>query len=86
MYLARIKIILRKSLLDPQGKTVEHSLQSLGYKNIKDTRIGKYVELSIDADSEKGAEQIAREACQKLLANPVMEDFEFDIKSLSRDK
>jgi phosphoribosylformylglycinamidine synthase PurS subunit len=79
LYLAKIKITLRKSLLDPQGKTVEHSLLSLGFNNIKDTRIGKYIELSIDAGSEKDAEEVARHACQKLLANPVMEDFEFEI-------
>lgn len=79
MYLAKIKITLRKSLLDPQGKTVEHSLLSLGFNNIKDTRIGKYIELTIDARSEKDAGEVARHACQKLLANPVMEDFEFEI-------
>ena len=48
MYKAQIKVTLRKSILDPQGKTIEHSIQSLGYKNVKDTRIGKYVELKLD--------------------------------------
>lgn len=79
MYTAQIKITLRRSILDPQGKTVEHSIQSLGYNNIKNTRIGKYIELKIDASSEMEAKQITDEVCRKLLANPVMEDYTFQI-------
>ena len=79
MYIAKIKITLRSSILDPQGKIVEHSLESLGYDKIEDTRIGKYIELKINADSKEEAENIADKACEKLLANPVMEDYEFEI-------
>jgi phosphoribosylformylglycinamidine synthase PurS subunit len=79
MYTARILITLRKTILDPQGKAVEHSLKSLGYGNIVDTRIGKYVELKIDSADESSAKTIAEEACKKLLANPVMEDYSFEI-------
>ncbi|MFC2093499.1 phosphoribosylformylglycinamidine synthase subunit PurS [Bacteroidota bacterium] len=79
MYIAKIKITLRSSILDPQGKTVEHSLKSLGYDKIEDTRMGKYIELKINADSKAEAESIADKACEKLLANPVMEDYEFEI-------
>ena len=79
MYLAKIKITLRKSILDPQGKAIEHSLKSLGYDEIEDTRIGKYIELKINAKSGKEASDIAGKACEKLLANPVMEDYEFEI-------
>jgi phosphoribosylformylglycinamidine synthase subunit PurS len=79
MYTAKIKVTLRKTILDPQGKTVEHSLISLGYKNIKNTRIGKYIQFDIDTNSEKEATVITEEACKKLLSNPVMEDFEFEI-------
>ena len=79
MYLAKIKITLRKSILDPQGKAIEHSLKSLGYDEIEDTRIGKYIELKINAKSEEEASDIADKACEKLLANPVMEDYEFEI-------
>jgi phosphoribosylformylglycinamidine synthase len=79
MYLAKIKITLRKSILDPQGKAVEHSLKSLGYDEIVDTRIGKYIELKINAKSEEEANNIADKACEKLLANLVMEDYEFEI-------
>ena len=83
MYSSRIKITLRKSILDPQGKAVEHSIESLGYKNVKDTRIGKYIELKLDASSEGEARKITDEVCKKLLANPVIEDYEFEITSLN---
>lgn len=83
MYSAKIKVTLRKSILDPQGKAVEHSIQSLGYKNVKDTRIGKFVELKIDADSENEAKKVTDEVCGKLLANPIMEDYEFEIVSIN---
>jgi phosphoribosylformylglycinamidine synthase subunit PurS len=83
MYSSRIKITLRKSILDPQGKAVEHSIESLGYKNVKDTRIGKYIELKLEAASEDEARKITEEVCKKLLANPVMEDYEYEIFSLN---
>lgn len=79
MYIAKIKITLRSSILDPQGKTVEHSLKSLGYDKIEGTRVGKYIEMKINTDSKEEAECIADKACDKLLANPVMEDYEFEI-------
>ena len=82
MYLAKIKVTLRKSILDPQGKAVEHSILALGYKNIEDTRIGKYIELKLNAASEEEARKIADEVSNKLLANPVMEDYEIEIESL----
>jgi phosphoribosylformylglycinamidine synthase subunit PurS len=79
LYKAQIKVTLRKSILDPQGKTVEHSIQSLGYKDVVDTRIGKYVELKLDSSSEEEAKKITEAVCSKLLANPVMEDYEYSI-------
>lgn len=79
MYTAKILVTLRKTILDPQGKAVEHSLKSLGYDNIIDTRIGKYIELKINSADEQSAKAIAEEACRKLLANPVMEDYSLEI-------
>lgn len=79
MYKAKVTISLRKSILDPQGKAVEHSLKSLGFDSILDTRMGKSIELKIDANSEDEAKKITEDACKKLLANPVMEDYEFEI-------
>jgi phosphoribosylformylglycinamidine synthase PurS subunit len=83
LYSAKIKVTLRKSILDPQGKAVEHSMQSLGYNNILDTRIGKFIELKIDAKNEDEAKKVTDEVCGKLLANPVMEDYEFEIVNVN---
>ena len=83
MYTANIKVKLRKSILDPQGKTVEHSLLSLGFDKVKDTRIGKFIELKLDVNSEDEAKKLTDDICRKLLANPVMEDYEFNIVKLN---
>jgi phosphoribosylformylglycinamidine synthase PurS subunit len=82
MYLSRIKITLRKSILDPQGKAVEHAIGTLNVGNIKDVRMGKYVELKVDASDEDSARAATEEVCKKLLANPIMEDFHFDIEKI----
>lgn len=74
-FFVEIKIMPLKELLDPQGKAVMGGLDNLGIKNIKDVRIGKHIQLSIEASSEEEAKLIATEAAQKLLANPVMEEF-----------
>lgn len=66
---------MRKSILDPQGKAVEHAILMLGYKQVKDVRIGKFIELKVDSPSKEEAEQVSEEICKKLLANPVMEDY-----------
>jgi len=75
MFKAEINVSLRKSILDPKGKAAREALHQLGYHAIQDVRIGKYIELFVDAASETEAEQMARESCEKLLANEVMEDF-----------
>ncbi len=79
MLTAKIRITLRGSILDPQGKAVEGSLKTMGFGKIVDTRIGKYIELKIDTKDKKEAENIAKQACKKLLANPVMENYDFEI-------
>jgi phosphoribosylformylglycinamidine synthase len=68
-----------KELLDPQGKAVNNSLHNLGLTNLQDVRIGKHITLTIDAPSKSDAENQTTEACKKLLANQVMESFEFTI-------
>jgi phosphoribosylformylglycinamidine synthase PurS subunit len=78
----RIKIFvsLRSGVLDPQGKAIERSLHTLGYGEVQDVRMGKYLELKIEAASRKAAETRIREMCDKLLANPVIEDYRFEIE------
>jgi phosphoribosylformylglycinamidine synthase len=79
MYKAKIKVTLRNTILDPQGKTIENSLHTLGFNTISDTRIGKYLEMNVASDKESEARNIVENACKKLLANPVMEDYEFEL-------
>lgn len=78
-YTAQIKIMPLKELLDPQGKAVAGGLNNLGITQVADIRIGKHIVLSLNADSEEQAKSIVEEACQKLLANMVMESYEYDI-------
>ncbi len=80
MYKAKVNITLRKSILDPKGKAAHHALQNLGLKNVEDVRIGKFVEMNIEAGSKEEAQDIAETACAKLLANEVMEDYRIDIE------
>lgn len=78
-YTAHINVMPLKELLDPQGKAVNNSLHNLGLTGVNDVRIGKSISLSIDASNREAAETMTREACKKLLANPVMEAFDFTI-------
>jgi len=73
-------VTLRQSILDPQGKAVEHGVHSLGYGLVRNVRIGKFVELDVEARTREEAERVTKEVSQKLLANPVMEDFSFTIE------
>ncbi|GMQ82287.1 MAG: phosphoribosylformylglycinamidine synthase subunit PurS [Rhodothermia bacterium] len=82
MYKARINVTLRQSILDPHGKAAHHALSQLGFDHVDGVRIGKHIELNIDADSVDSAANVARQACEKLLANPVMEDYSVDIEHI----
>lgn len=79
MYKAKVLIKRRPSILDPQGKAVEIGAQHLGLTNIKNTRIGKYIEFDVDANDKTEAEKEVNDYCSKLLANPIMEDYEFTL-------
>ena len=81
----RVKIFvsLKNGVLDPQGKAIERSLHTLGYSETHDVRVGKYLELEMDAASRADAEIRIREMCDKLLANTVIEDYRFEISSES---
>ncbi len=86
MFHSRIVVTLRKSILDPQGKAVEQGVHSLGYADVANVRIGKFIELDVAAESKEEAERVTREVCHKLLANPVMEDFSFTIEQVEHVK
>lgn len=80
MYSAKITVTLRKSILDPQGKAIEHAISTLGYKEVSDVRSGKLFEVKISCATREDAERVTNEICKKLLANPVMEDYAFTIE------
>lgn len=68
-----------KALLDPQGKAVTGSMKNLNLSEIENVRIGKHITLEIEAADKNTAQQKVEEACQKLLANPIMESYEFNL-------
>ena len=76
---AHVFITPKKGILDPQGKAVEHSLHALGFVEAHDVRLGKYVEMSVDAVGREQAQQRVDEMCRKLLANGVIEDYRFEL-------
>ena len=80
MYKAKIHVTLKKSVLDPQGKTVLQALESMGFKDAKDLRVGKYFELALEAASSAAAESKVKEMCSKLLVNSVIEDYTFELQ------
>ena len=80
MFKAEVKIKLKKTILDPQGKTVEHALSTLGYENISGVRIGKLIEMEIDTDNIEKARKVVDEVCRKLLSNPVIEEYSFTVR------
>ena len=71
-----VHIVPRPGILDPQGKAVADALHTLGVAGIADARVGRHVVLDVNAVDQKAAEQSVREMCERLLANPVTEDFE----------
>ncbi len=83
MFKAKIHTTLKKSVLDPQGQTTLHALEALGFKEAKKLRIGKYFELVVDVKDRKKAEASIHEICDKLLHNPVIEEYSFEIEELT---
>ena len=73
IYIAEIDIMPHKELLDPQGKTVSNNLKNIDLNGIQDVRIGKHITLRLEADTEAAAREQVETACQKLLANLIME-------------
>jgi phosphoribosylformylglycinamidine synthase len=79
-FIAEIDVMPLKEILDPQGKAVTGSMKNLGLSEIKNVRIGKHITLEVEAESEEAAQQKVDLACQKLLANLIMENYHFTLK------
>ena len=80
MFLARVYVTLKPTVNDPQGLTIRGGLHSLGFDSVDTVRAGKYLEITLDGDDKASAEKQVTEMCQKLLANPVIEDFRFELE------
>jgi phosphoribosylformylglycinamidine synthase PurS subunit len=80
---AQIYVTLRPSVLDPAGTAVKSGLEHMGYDQVEQVRIGKYIELTLNAADQTVAEQQLDRICDQLLANPVIENYRFDIKELT---
>lgn len=80
MLRVKIFVTLKNGVVDPQGITIKGALESLGYEGIANVRLGKYIEMELNCKSGKEAEKDIEEMCQKLLANPVIEDYRYEIE------
>jgi phosphoribosylformylglycinamidine synthase subunit PurS len=75
----RVFVTPRQGILDPQGRAVESSLVSLGFTTVSGVKVGKYILLEVEARTASEARDEARKMCEALLANPVIEDFRFEV-------
>lgn len=78
---ASIDIMPLKELLDPQGKTIEKNLDNINIQGLSQVRIGKHIDLTVEAKDEKEAHNIVDTACKKMFANLIMESYHFDLKA-----
>ncbi len=83
MFLARVFISLKPTVNDPQGKTIQGGLGQLGFDTVRSVRAGKYMEIRLDEDSEADASRKISDMCDKLLANPIIETYRFELEEVS---
>ena len=76
---AKIHVTLKSGILDPQGKAIEHALDSLGFKNTANVRVGKYMELDLKETDKAKAEAELKQMCEKLLANTIIEEYWYEL-------
>ena len=79
----KVKVVLKDGILDPQGKAVLHAINDLKFKGVNEVRIGKYIELTFDNLERAMVENETKEICQKILANTVMENFDYEIEEMT---
>ena len=83
MYLAKLRVTLKRVVNDPQGLTVLGALKNLGFASVNDIRVGKYMEVTIDEVSLSSAESQLRQMAEQLLSNPVIEEFTYEIEEIT---
>jgi phosphoribosylformylglycinamidine synthase len=77
---ARVIITLKKTIMDAQGQTIENALHNLGYAGVRNLRMGKFIEMDLNGASKVELQKQLDEMCRQLLANPIIEDFRFEIE------
>ncbi|MBX2866293.1 MAG: phosphoribosylformylglycinamidine synthase subunit PurS [Leptolyngbyaceae cyanobacterium MAG.088] len=82
-YQAQVYVTLRPSVLDPAGTAVRSGLEHMGYDNVDKVRIGKYIEVSLTAESEEAANEQLDRMCDQLLANPVIENYRIELQAMA---
>ena len=82
MYLAKIYVTLKPTVNDPQGLTIKGALHNLGFTEVTSVRMGKYMEVKVEENDQNNAREQVNEMCHKLLANPVIEDYAFELKEI----
>lgn len=78
-FIAQIDVMPLKELLDPQGKTVVNNMKNIDLTGVEDVRIGKHIQMTLEADSENAAKEKVETACKKMLANMIMESYTYEI-------
>ena len=81
MLKARIVVKLREGVDDPEGKTIKHSLELLGFENVKKVNVSKYYEITLDSSPQEGRKEV-EEMIKKLLVNPVIHDYELEVEEI----
>ena len=85
MFLARVFITFKPTVNDPEGQTILIGLQDMGINSVISVRAGKYMEVRLEANTELAAAETVREMCDKLLANPVIEEYRFEIEPIENE-
>ena len=82
MFLAKVYVTLKPTVNDPQGLTIKGGLHSLGFASVESVRAGKYMEIRLDGGSRQEAERLLNEMCKQLLANPIIENYRFELEEV----
>jgi len=82
VFLAKVYVTLKPTVNDPQGLTIKGGLHSLGFSSVESVRAGKYMEIRLDGNSRQEAEGLLNEMCKQLLANPIIENYRFELEPL----
>ncbi len=83
MFIAKVYVTLKPVVNDPQGRTIMGGLKELGFDSVTEVRAGKYLEIKVAESEMKRAEARVKEMCDKLLANPVIEEYRFELEKVS---